>query len=119
MPVGLFVAVWHLVEREVLPEPEAKAYWQARARLETVLPIPPIYQDGNSAGAVTWFKANGVTPVLEGAMRFYLQTMQRHQRRVVKVELPNPGRLVYEDPYQVAAIPDAFVIDFAKARLTD
>lgn len=56
MPVGLFVAVLHLVDKKRMTDEEIDTYWKQRKYFEKALPIPPFYSDGNSIGATTWFK---------------------------------------------------------------
>ena len=55
-PVGLFVAIWRLVEDKILSEEEEKEYWENREYFEKVLPVPPYYKNGNPDGAITWYK---------------------------------------------------------------
>ncbi len=75
-PVGLFVAVWHLVERKTLTEAEVKEYWEMRQRSEQILPIPPFYADGNPQGAVTWFKDTPAVRRLLANFDFYFRVLE-------------------------------------------
>jgi hypothetical protein len=54
--VGVFVAVDHLRRTGRLSEKEITVYALTDAWFQENLPNPPFYADGNSIGAVTWFK---------------------------------------------------------------
>jgi len=41
-----------------LLEEKIQTYWQQRQHYEEKQPLPSFYSDGNSLGAVTWFKAS-------------------------------------------------------------
>ena len=70
-PRGIFTAVWKLVESGILNEEEIKEYWRNREYFEKVLPVPPIYDDGNPAGAITWFKDTEEGKEIYAQMSFY------------------------------------------------
>lgn len=55
-PRGLFVSIWHLVEKNILNDKETEEYWKHRKWFEEKLPVPPFYEDGNSVKAITCIK---------------------------------------------------------------
>src|SRR5688572_18403291 len=54
--VGIFVAVDHLRRADTLTEDEEELYFDVDEWFNVQLPNPPFYEDGNTVGAVTWFK---------------------------------------------------------------
>ncbi|WP_078551988.1 hypothetical protein [Bacillus alkalicellulosilyticus] len=106
MPVGIFVAVGHLVDERRMLEEEIQTYWEQRKYFEEVLPVPPFYWEGNPLGAVTWFKENKHTDKLINQMTFYFEMLRKYDVALVKTKSDNPGKIIYEDDYQVAVIKD-------------
>lgn len=102
-PVGLFVAVWQLLDK-CLTEEEASEYWSNRKYFEEVLPIPPFYSDGNSIGAVTWFKVNSKTKELIKKLEFYFRMLEKYQVDIEISKTDTPGKIIYEDDYQIGVI---------------
>lgn len=102
-PVGLFVAVWSILDT-CLTKDEVQEYWQNRNYFEKVLPIPPFYSDGNTIGAVTWFKENNNTVAIIEKLEFYFRMLRKYNVDVVKSQSDNPGTIIYEDEYQVGVI---------------
>ncbi|QHQ62002.1 hypothetical protein Ana3638_15420 [Anaerocolumna sedimenticola] len=102
-PVGLFVAVWHLVGK-CLTEEETQEYWKNRKYFEEALPIPPFYSDGNTIGAVTWFKNNDKTSKLVNKLEFYFRMLKKYNVSVEVTETDSPGKIIYEDDYQVGVV---------------
>lgn len=56
VPVGVFVAVDHLRRTGRLSEEEIVLYAVVDDWFQENLPNPSFYDDGNSIGAVTWFR---------------------------------------------------------------
>lgn len=86
----------HLRRSGRLSEEEIVLYVSVDEWFQENLPNPPFYDDGNSAGAVTWFKnaAEDMTDRLRPLL---------WERSVSD----DPGRVVYEDRWQVGVIPSA------------
>jgi len=103
-PVGVFAAVYHLKTAGRLTADELEVHEEIRAWFEGHLPNPPCYDDGNSVGAVTWFKstagdmADRLDPLVEILTKYGVQ--------VTKAESAAPGVIIYEDAFQVAVIND-------------
>ncbi|MEU8397990.1 hypothetical protein AB0C28_22575 [Nonomuraea sp. NPDC048892] len=102
--VGIFVAVDHLRRKNLLTPEEEELYFDIDDWFREHLPEPPFYADGNSIGAITWFKS---APT--GAMLARLEPLRDlltvHGVRCDLVRASNPGKLIYEDEYQVGVIP--------------
>ena len=103
--VGLFVAVWHLLQKGVLSEEEAQEYWRQRRYFEDVLPIPPFYANGNPEGAVTWFKDSETAREMAGRLSFYTDILRKYGVELMETRSEAPGRIIYEDEYQIGVIP--------------
>lgn len=108
LPVGLFVAVWRLVEQERLTEEETALYWQNRGWFEEHLPIPPFYEDGNSAGAITWYKNGPEGLGMVRRMAFYFEMADKYGLQLYLTQTDSiPGELLYEDAFQIG-VKDSF-----------
>ncbi len=92
-PVGLFVAVWHLVQNNVLTKEEVDEYWMMRRYTEEVLPIPPFYADGNKIGAVTWFKDNEKARKFLGELGFYFDILKKYNVELILSRTDNQAKL--------------------------
>jgi thiamine biosynthesis protein ThiC len=106
MPVGLFVAVWHLVDEKRMSDEEIQTYWEQRKHFEKVLPIPPFYSDGNSIGATTWFKENNMVNKLVEDLDFYFKVLKKYGVELKMNKSVNPGKIIYEDDFQVGVIKE-------------
>lgn len=102
--VGIFVAVDHLRRADRLTPDEEELYFDIDDWFRDELPNPPFYEDGNSVGAVTWFKKSttvGMLERLEPLRRF----LDRYGVENAAVESSDPGTVIYEDRFQVGVIP--------------
>lgn len=101
--VGIFVAVDHLRRKSLLTYEEEELYFDIDDWFREHLPEPPFYADGNTIGAVTWFKR-----ATTGAMLARLEPLRDlltvHGVRCDTVAASDPGELIYEDEYQVGVI---------------
>lgn len=104
MPVGLFVAVGHLVDRKILSDDEIKLYWEQRHYFERVLPVPPFYADGNTIRAVTWFKNNEHAKRMIDQLGFYFDMLKKYDVQINLATTDNPGEIIYEDDFQVGVV---------------
>ncbi|MEV5974086.1 hypothetical protein [Streptomyces sp. NPDC051921] len=64
---------------------------------------PTVYDDALHPGAVAWFKPTA-THLLD-RIPGYLDLLAAHGVPCVRIESPDPGRIVYEDDVQVVAVP--------------
>ncbi|WP_416150108.1 hypothetical protein ACM26V_03695 [Salipaludibacillus sp. HK11] len=106
MTVGVFVAVWHLVDGKRMLDEEIETYWEHRKYFEEALPVPSFYSDENSIEAVTWFKDNNKTRTLINKMKFYFDMLRKYDVDLVKSNSDNPGKIIYEDDYQIGVIKE-------------
>lgn len=105
LPVGIFVAVWRLVEAKKLTAEEEKLYWENRSYFEKVLPVPPYYEKGNPDGAVTWFKDTEQGNDIYRQMDFYRKMLKKYGVKFYKSSTQRiPGRVIYEDVFQIAVV---------------
>lgn len=105
MPMGLFVAVWKLIEKKLLTEDEEMEYWENRRYFEKVLPVPPYYEQGNADGAVTWFKDTDDGKRIYKEMIFYRDMAKKYGLTLYISECTEPpGEKIYEDAFQIAVI---------------
>ncbi|WP_226670316.1 hypothetical protein [Metabacillus litoralis] len=85
---------------------EIETYWEQRRYFEDALPVPSFYSDGNSIGAVTWFKDNKNTSKLVNEMKFYFDMLRKYDVDLVKTKSDNLGKIIYEDDYQIGVIKE-------------
>lgn len=102
--VGIFVAVDHLRRAGKLTADQVAAYLDVDDWFREHLPEPPFYVDGNSIGAVTWFKEP--TPAgMTSRIQQLTAILRDHDVPHDTVISTGPGRIVYEDAYQVGVVP--------------
>ena len=101
--VGIFVAVDHLRRADRLTQDEEELYFDIEDWFNGSLPNSPFYEDGNSVGAITWFKRfasaempRRLTPLCDILTKYGVEW--------VTAEAPDPGSAVYEDEFQVGVI---------------
>lgn len=103
---GIFIAVWHLVRDGKVSAEDEAAYWKAREWFESTLPIPPYYADGNPEKAITWFKESAMGSEIVKELSIYQDIASRYGTAIELVSTKTPGRIIYEDEYQIAARGD-------------
>ena len=64
---------------------------------------PQAYDPAVNPGAVAWFKRSAVD--LIGRVDGYLELLAAHGVECLRLESSNPGRVVYEDEYQIVVVP--------------
>jgi hypothetical protein len=102
--VGIFVAVDHLRRADRLTEDEEELYFDIHDWFEVHLPNPPFYEDGNTTGAVTWFKTSR-TEEMRKRLEPLCRMLDTYGVSWVAAESPDPGKIIYEDQFQVGVIP--------------
>lgn len=102
--VGVIVAVDHLRRAGLLHEHELSLYLDVDDWLQENLPNPPFYKDGNSIGAVTWFKAP-LPETLREKMESLRGILRAHGVEHDAVTSEDPGEVIYEDDWQVGVLP--------------
>ena len=102
--VGIFVAVDHLRRADRLTEDEEELYFDIDDWFNVHLPNPSFYDDGNTIGAVTWFKKSS-TVEMRGRLEPLCRILDVYGVTWVLAESADPGTIIYEDPFQVGVLP--------------
>ena len=102
-PRGIFTTVGKLVDAKTMTEEEIAEYWKQREYFEKVLPVPPFYKDGNTEGAITWFKDTDRGKDIWNQLTFYRDMCSKYGIKLYKSETDEiPGKIIYEDDFQIA-----------------
>ncbi len=104
VPVGIFVAVDHLRRADLLTVEQEETYFDIDDWFIEHLPNPHFYNDGNSLGAVTWFKTASSSDLLQ-RLEPLAAILEIHGVGCLTSFSDDPGRLVYEDDLQVGVVP--------------
>jgi ribosomal-protein-alanine N-acetyltransferase len=105
-PRGIFAAVSHLERGGKLTEAELAAYhYIDNVWFEEQLPNPPFYDDDAPGKPITWFKTASAAHMLE-KLRPLMDMLDKYGTPYDVVYTNFPGRIVYEDEWQVAALDD-------------
>jgi len=67
------------------------------------LSIPPTYNDPQNKRALSWFKAGASKPIQY--MWDLKRILDQHGLQVTVTKTRDPGKVIYEDGWQVVAIP--------------
>lgn len=102
--VGIFVALDHLRRADLLTVEEEELYFDIDDWFRAALPHPPFYGDGNSIGAVTWFKKSAAAGMIE-RLEPLQRILDKYGVEHVVAESTDPGEVIYEDEFQVGVIP--------------
>lgn len=102
--VGIFVAVDHLRRAGRLSAVDEATYFDIDDWFQVELPNPPFYDDGNTVGAVTWFKRPACSAMLARLVPLQ-EILDRHGVEHTTAVATDPGPIIYEDPFQVGVIP--------------
>ena len=101
-PVGVFAAMHHLKHAGRLTPEEEALYAEIDGWFKAHLPEPPFYQDGNSIGAVTWFKTTGREMMTR--LDPLVAILAKYGNQVNIATSHAPGAIVYEDDFQVGVV---------------
>jgi hypothetical protein len=66
-------------------------------------PAPPVYRENAHPRAAAWFKSTAAS--LIERIPGYLAILDAHSIAWEEVRTPDPGTIIYEDEFQVVAIP--------------
>lgn len=101
-PVGIFAAVYRLQRDGRLTEEEKKIYYDIdQVWFQKELPNPPFYGDDKPGKPITWFKTSTTSHMLE-KLQPLIDIMDKYNMPYDMVFTNFPGRIVYEDDFQVA-----------------
>lgn len=106
-PYGIFVVIYHLHRDGKLTEEDSALYLKTKDWFEKYLPNPPFYddEDHNAIGAVTWFKANENTEMMIKQLDPFLAIAKKYDVEIIRtISEKVPGKVIYEDAYQIGVI---------------
>ena len=106
MPVGIFAAVGRLERAGLLTDDEKAVFYEIdKIWFQENLPNPPFYDDDNPGKPITWFKTETAGHMIE-KLRPLMAMMEKYAKPYDIVYSNFPGRIVYEDEWQVAVYSD-------------
>ena len=103
-PSGIFAVAWHMKQNGLLSPREIDEIQQIENWFEDNLPNPPFYSESDPPKAITWFKRETTVEMLERIER--IKTIIENNGWTIEVEYREnaPGKVIYEDEYQIATI---------------
>jgi len=106
MPVGIFAAVHRLQQAGLLTDEEKTVYREIdQVWFEENLPNPPFYDDDKPGKPITWFKT-ATTKFMVEKLQPLMDMLEKYSKPFDIVYTNFPGRIVYEDEWQVAVYSD-------------
>lgn len=106
---GLFTAMGDLEEKNVLYKYQENLQKEISTWFSKNLIAPKVLSSHrcgkDKEKAISWFKQSAKTHIDQ--MRAYAQILEAHDILVKQIVTKKPGKIVYEDNYQIAAIPFA------------
>ena len=90
-----------LRDRGNLTAPEKEQLQAVYDWLNSKLPCPPFASAGWSREAVAWFKDSATEPIRQ--FRILAALLEHHDCRVRMLRSSNPGKILYEDRFQIVA----------------
>ena len=103
---GIFSMCWQLIQQDVMEEEDADLFREIDDWFAENLPWPP--QCKNREPVVCWFKTENSSEMLK-MIRPALWLLERYHHPYFLVYTYDPGEIVYEDQYQVAAKTDGYL----------
>lgn len=101
-PVGIFATCWyHKLEKIFSPE-EIKQFEEIEKWFIDNLIQPEFYKDKDNNKAITWFKAKTSKHMIEKLLPL-MDLLDKYDRPHDIIFTDYPGKIVYEDEYQVGA----------------
>lgn len=105
--MGLFTAGGILAEEGQLYDYQLEQREQLLAWFSNNLAVPHVQAAKSNyyarPQAISWFKASATEHIAR--MREYAEILKSHDLEVSQLTTERPGKIVYEDAYQIAAIP--------------
>ena len=106
MPVGIFAAVHRLMEVGLLTDDEKAVYHEIdQVWFEENLPNPPFYDDDKPGKPITWFKTATAGFIIK-KLQPLMDILEKYAKPYDVVYTNFPGRIVYDDEWQVAVFND-------------
>lgn len=105
--MGLFMAMEELRDKNELYDYEEKLVSELHHWFDLYLEAPPIQaSDSNyysTPMAISWFKSSAEKHISK--MREFGYILEAHDVFVTELRTERPGKILYEDRYQIAAVP--------------
>ena len=103
---GIFSMCWQLVQNDVMEEEDADLFREIDSWFAEVLPFPP--QCNAQEPVVCFFKTENADLMMK-MIHPAMWLLQRYNHPFYVVYTNDPGEIVYEDQYQIAARADGFL----------
>jgi len=101
-PCGIFSAVYRLERAGKLTDEEKATFYEIdQVWFQENLPNPPFYDNDDPGKPITWFKVATTAHMLE-KLEPLIAMLEKYQQSYDIVYTNFPGRIVYEDQWQVA-----------------
>ena len=100
---GIFSMCWQLVQNDVMEEEDADLFREIDSWFAEVLPFPP--QCNAQEPVVCFFKTENADLMMK-MIHPAMWLLQRYNHPFYVVYTNDPGEIVYEDQYQIAAKTD-------------
>lgn len=106
-PVGIFILNWRRVRDSIYSAEDAAIYEETHKWFLENLPEPPFYGNNNEnpQGAVTWFKTDSSSEMLEHIQPL-IDLLEKYNVPYDIVYSNFVGKIIYEDEYQVGVIDE-------------
>jgi hypothetical protein len=105
--MGLFMAMQELRESNGLYDYEEELVKELHHWFDLYLEAPPIQASESNyystPMAISWFKSSATKHISK--MREFGQILDTHGIYVTELRTERPGKILYEDDYQIAATP--------------
>jgi hypothetical protein len=112
-PVGIFVAVDRLRRKGLLTTEEQAIYHEIdEVWFQEQLPNPPFYDNDEPGKPITWFKTATAGKMI-AKLQPFVDILEKYRCPYDIVYTNFPGKIVYEDDWQIA------VYDYADPALAD
>jgi len=108
--MGLFMAMQELREKNELYDYEEDLLKDLHHWFDLYLDAPPVQaRESRYYMAISWFKSSATKHISK--MREFGYILEAHGIYVDEIKTTRPGKILYADDYQIAAIPyqDTFI----------
>ncbi len=102
---GVFMAMDELRHGNVLYPYEIELEKELFKWFNKNLKVPGTITDkyGYGTKAISWFKDSAYEHI--DKMRSFVQILESHEYKIKQLKTNRPGKIIYEDDYQIAAVP--------------
>lgn len=97
---GIFSMCWQMIQQDVMEEEDADLFREIDSWFAEKLPWPPPCR--NQEPVVCWFKTENAEEMLK-MIRPAMWLLEKFDHPYYLVYTNDPGEIVYEDQYQIAA----------------